>query len=94
MEESKVNDVIVKMPIDMLTEIATDCGPESLLDLGMPFAVVFRKDEKITVKSFIERDGAVDLAGKIAWDNSLELVAILKNGVPRNYKIDLNVRFR
>lgn len=95
-KELKTDSVIVRIPVDVLEKIVSCAGSDCLKLLSSNFAVVSvrNEDHYYNVVGFDDRESAVAEAAKIAWSKDYELVYVLKGGVPRNYKVDLNVRFR
>jgi hypothetical protein len=91
------NEVFVKIPIDMIAEIASgEGGPEILLALSSKWAVVLQgKSGQYFTEGFEDQEScAVRVAG-LHKDKDLDVRYVLKDGIPRkNVKIEVKAVFR
>jgi len=101
--------VVVKLPVTVLAELVASAdnlaeGVQALENLNRQWAVVFRtraaaisdppEGLKTQVAPFEDREEMVAFLEKAHTDPYLDVVAALKNGVPRNVKIKVQVQFR
>lgn len=67
---------------------------EALKNLDNEWAVVYRENDKTLTRAFLSRDDMVSFLEKAHVNPAIAIVAVLKNGIPRNMKVKVKVQFR
>lgn len=100
-ENEKSNEVVVQLPISLLGLIAQTAGADGAFNkLDSPWGVVYSEGASGSSDKLYMADGFSDREGLAVWlennynDEGVEVLAVLKNGKPRNFKMEVKARFR
>jgi hypothetical protein len=110
LEDKMSEGIVVKLPVSVLAEVVScadgsGAAVEALENLNSEWAVVFRTyaaaasnppldAPKTQTEKFETREEMVAFLERAHVDPLCEIVAALKNGVPRNVKVKVQVQFR
>jgi hypothetical protein len=104
-EIERNDDVIVQLPIDLLASLAqsaVEVGNDvlaTIMLLERQWAVIYKKKAESGVmvydcRGFPAHDVLAGWLEKNHNEPDVEIVAILKNGKPRKFKMEVKARFR